>query len=162
MTYIDYCCIVRLLNQIFLLTLWDVEPQIHNSKNLNNFGGIYMIVNFTNHPNSCWCKEQVHAASQWGEIVDLPFPNVPAVADENDIAELADTYCMKIRDLAPDAVLVQGEMSLAFAVVERLCRNGIMVLCTASERVCEVTTADDGSTVRKSTFRFVRFRKYCN
>lgn len=120
-----------------------------------------MIVNFTNHPSYCWCSEQVSAAAKWGDIIDLSFPDVPAAADENDIAKLADIYCAQIRELAPDAVLVQGEMSLSFAVIECLFRNGITVLCASSERVCEVTVADDGSTVRRSIFRFVRFRKYC-
>lgn len=119
-----------------------------------------MIVNFTNHLSSCWCKEQISAAAQWGDIVDLSFPDVPAAADENDIAKLADIYCAQILELAPDAVLVQGEMSLSFAVIERLCQNGITVLCAASERICEVTVSDDGSTVRRSIFKFVRFRKY--
>lgn len=119
-----------------------------------------MIVNFTNHPSARWCSEQISAAAKWGDIADLPFPDVPAAADENDIAELADIYCAQILRLAPDAVLVQGEMSLSFAVAERLCRNGITALCAASERICETTVADDGSTVRKSIFKFVRFRKY--
>lgn len=119
-----------------------------------------MIVNFTNHPSSVWCKEQLNAAALWGEIVDMPFPNVPAAADENAVIALADIYCAKICALAPDAVLVQGEMSLLFAVVERLCRKEIAVLCSTSERICEVTVGDDGSSVRKSIFKFVRFRRY--
>jgi len=119
-----------------------------------------MIVNFTNHPSSGWSREQLDAAGQWGEIVDISFPDVPAAADEGEISELADAYCEKIRGLSPDAALVQGEMSLAFAVAGRLRKNGVTVLCAASERVCETTTAEDGSTIRKSVFRFVRFREY--
>lgn len=120
-----------------------------------------MIVNFTNHPCADWSDEQLAAAGHWGNIVDLSFPNVPAESDENDISVLADTYCFKIRALDPDAVLVQGEMSLTFAVTERLRQSGIIVLCAASERVCETETANDGTVVRRSIFRFVRFRKYC-
>lgn len=120
-----------------------------------------MIVNFTNHPSCCWCSEQISAAAEWGDIIDLSFPSVSAAADENDVAALADIYCTQICDLDSDAVLVQGEMSLSFAVAECLNRNGITVLCAASERICEVTVADDGSTVRRSIFKFVRFRKYC-
>lgn len=118
-----------------------------------------MLVNFTNHPVSRWSGTQLAAAGSWGEIVDMRFPNVPAPADENDISTLADTCCAKIYELAPEAVLVQGEMSLTFAVVTRLLEKGITVLCAASEHVCE-TTAAAGSTVRKSTFKFIRFRGY--
>lgn len=120
-----------------------------------------MIVNFTNHPSSNWCDEQVKAATCWGNIIDMAFPDVPAAADDNDIALLADTYSARIRGLSPDAVLVQGEMTLSFAVVERLRRSNITVLCAASERVCKTSLAEDGSTIRRSVFKFVRFRRYC-
>ncbi|MCM1167924.1 MAG: hypothetical protein NC401_18220 [Ruminococcus sp.] len=119
-----------------------------------------MIVNFTNHPSTDWSAEQTAAAKRWGTVVDLPFPAVSAVAGENDIAELAETYCARICGLIPDAVLVQGEMSLAFAVAERLRRSGIRTLCAASERVCETAVAEEGSTIRRSVFKFVRFREY--
>ncbi|MCM1523543.1 MAG: hypothetical protein NC120_03700 [Ruminococcus sp.] len=120
-----------------------------------------MLINFTNHPSSSWCSEQISVAERWGNIVDMPFPSVPALADESEISALADACCAKLISLAPDAVLVQGEMTLAFAVAERLRRNGITALCAASERVCETSAAEDGSTIRKSVFRFVRFREYC-
>lgn len=119
-----------------------------------------MLVNFTNHPYADWSKEQLAAAERWGTVIDLPFPNVPATADENDISELADECCASVYELAPTAVLVQGEMSLMFAVVDRLLKSGITVLCAASERTCETTVADNGSTIRRSVFRFVRFRRY--
>lgn len=119
-----------------------------------------MIINFTNHPSSVWGREQLAAAALWGDIVDIPFPDVPAAADENDIRLLADSCCAKLCGLDPDAVLVQGEMSLSFAVAEQLCKNGITVLCAASERVCETSVNGDGSTVKRSIFKFVRFRRY--
>lgn len=120
-----------------------------------------MIVNFTNHPCVNWSDEQLAAAERWGNIVDLCFPNVPAESDETDIAALADTYCSRICALDPNAVLVQGEMSLTFAVARRLHQSGIIVLCAASERVCKTETERDGSVVRRSVFKFVRFREYC-
>ena len=119
-----------------------------------------MLINFTNHPCSAWSEEQLAEAERWGNVIDLPFPNVPADIDEKSIAKLADDNTAEIRGYDPDAVLVQGEMSLAFAIIDRLLKNGITVLCAASERTCETTVADDGSTVRKSVFRFVRFRQY--
>ncbi len=120
-----------------------------------------MIINFTNHPSVAWSDEQLAAAGRWGNIVDLRFPDVPAESDENDIAVLADTYYAKIRGLDPDAVLVQGEMSLSFSVALRLRQSGMTVLCAASERVCDTETANDGAVIRRSIFRFLRFREYC-
>ncbi len=119
-----------------------------------------MLVNFSNHLCCDWSAEQVAAASIWGDIVDLSFPNIPAEADERTIFMLADEYCSKICSFDPNAVLVQGEMSLSFAVVSRLHSMGIVTLCASSERVCDVSITEDGSTVRRSVFKFVRFRKY--
>lgn len=119
-----------------------------------------MLVNFSNHGSDGWSAEQLAAAGQWGDIVDIAFPNVPADADERAILMLADEYCSKICSFAPNAVLVQGEMSLSFAVVTRLRSKGVVSLCASSERVCDVSIAEDGSTVRRSVFRFVRFREY--
>lgn len=118
------------------------------------------MVNFTNHPCGGWSNEQLAAAERWGKIIDLDFPNVSAESDENDIAMLADIYCLKICELNPDAVLIQGEMSLTYALINRLRQNGICVLCAASERVCDTAVAEDGSVIRKSVFKFVRFREY--
>jgi hypothetical protein len=97
---------------------------------------------------------------KFGDIVDVPFPDVPAGADTAAVSALADEYCARILDLGADVVLVQGEMSLSFAVAGRLQRNGVAVLCACSERVCETSVLDDGSTERRSVFRFVRFRRY--
>ena len=114
-----------------------------------------MFINFSNHPSARWSAEQTAAAMKFGDIADVPFPDVPA-----GVSALADEYCARILDLRADAVLVQGEMSLSFAVAGRLQRNGVAVLCACSERVCETSVLDDGSTERRSVFRFVRFRRY--
>lgn len=79
-----------------------------------------MFINFSNHPSAGWSAEQTAAAIEFGDIVDLPFPNVPAGADTAAVSELADEYCAKILPLRADVVLVQGEMSLLFAVAGRL------------------------------------------
>ena len=119
-----------------------------------------MFINFSNHPSVRWSAEQTAAAMKFGDIADVPFPDVPAGADTAAVSALADEYCARILDLRADVVLVQGEMSLSFAVAGRLQRNGVAVLCACRERVCETSVLDDGSTERRSVFRFVRFRRY--
>lgn len=74
-----------------------------------------MFINFSNHPSVRWSAEQTAAAIEFGDIVDVPFPDVPAGADTAAVSALADEYCARILDLRADVVLVQGEMSLSFA-----------------------------------------------
>lgn len=115
----------------------------------------YTFVNFSNHPSDKWETKQRQSALAYGEIVDLPFPEVDAEADETRIEDMAAAYVGKILDLHPGAVLCQGEFCLAFQVASRLKAQGVTVLAACSRREVKV----DGN--RKETiFEFVRFRKY--
>ena len=112
-------------------------------------------VNFTNHPSDKWDAEQRRCAQEYGELVDLPFPEVDAEADETVINEMAASYVRKIVDLNPGAVLCQGEFCLAFQVASALKAQGITVLAACSKR--EVKVYGDR---KEAFFKFVRFRKY--
>ena len=36
-----------------------------------------MIINLSNHPKETWQEKQLQAARAYGELVDLPFPQLP-------------------------------------------------------------------------------------
>lgn len=57
-----------------------------------------------NHPCSAWSEDQLAEAERRGNVVDLPFPNVPADIDENGIAKLADERSAEICGYDPDTV----------------------------------------------------------
>ena len=118
-----------------------------------------MLINLSNHPSAKWSVEQTEAARQFGEVVDLPFPQVDPFGDEAYIAELADAYCGKVLALAegnPVSVHLMGEMTLIHALAFRLKAVGVECLASTTERVV-VEEAPDRKT---ALFRFVRFRKY--
>lgn len=125
-----------------------------------------MFINFTNHPSASWSIEQLTAAQQFGELIDLPFPTVEPEASEEEIQQMAEEQCKKIKTLADTTksnkeseqfvVHIMGEMTLTYAIVCRMKKEGI--ICVASTTRREVSTLPDGSKV--STFRFVKFRKY--
>jgi hypothetical protein len=118
-----------------------------------------MFINFTNHPSSNWSQAQLADASNYGEILDMPFPAVDPDNDESYILTLADSFVSEIMKHAPKAVLCQGEMTLAFAVTRRLTALGIPIFAATSNRSVHEATVE-GKTVKRSEFRFVRFRKY--
>ena len=35
-----------------------------------------MFINYTNHPSVSWGEKQTSEAKKYGEIVDMPFPNI--------------------------------------------------------------------------------------
>jgi hypothetical protein len=118
-----------------------------------------IFLNLTNHPSAQWQAEQREAAAAYGQLRDLPFPAVGAGASEADIQQLADELAAKIFQLHRQAevtVHLMGEMTLCFALLQRLLKAGIPCLASTSQR--EVVEEGDGQkTVR---FRFERFRRY--
>lgn len=119
-----------------------------------------MLVNFTNHPSASWPEEQRRAAEKYGPIVDRPFPMVNAEWPESEIRRIALRESEAICALQPSAVVCQGEFTLAYAVIRQLIGKGVPVLAACSNRVAEETMSPDGEILRKSVFRFVRFRSY--
>lgn len=119
-----------------------------------------MLINCTNHRLEEWSDEQISAAEQWGEIIEYPFPDVSPYATSNEVkiraAEIADDIAGK----NPQAVIVQGEMNMNFAIVSELKKKNICTLAAVSERIVNVLKADDGSIIKTSTFRFAGFREY--
>lgn len=118
-----------------------------------------MFINLSNHPSTKWSEAQIEAAKQYGDIVDLPFPQVDPKGDEDYIAGLADEYCHKVLDLAdshPVTVHLMGEMTLTFALVIRMKAKGLVCLASTTERI----VTEEAPGVKTNVFRFARFRKY--
>lgn len=116
-------------------------------------------INFTNHPSHTWDKEQREAAMQYGEIVDIPFPNIDVLASSDDIKALANEYLAIILSMGkPEDLVVhiQGEQTFCYALIRGLQSEGVRCLASCTER--HVYTNEAGENV--STFRFAGFRDY--
>ena len=119
-----------------------------------------MFINFTNHPNAKWSLNQLNNAKTYGDIVDIPFPDISPDGDEEYILQLANQYVAEILKYNPATVLCQGEMTLAFKVANILIYKGINVLATCSKRIATEKIGENGETIINAEFHFVRFRKY--
>lgn len=118
-----------------------------------------MFINFTNHPSANWDQKQRKEAQTYGEIQDVPFPIVPPSASQAEVHQIARDYAEKILSYHPDAVLCQGEFTLAFQVITLLKKEKIKVLAATSERRA-VETCENGATKRSLIFAFEQFREY--
>lgn len=117
-----------------------------------------MFLNFSNHPSSLWSVEQVQAARQYGEIVDLPFPDVDPCADEAAIASFVCEYFEKVKSLGtPDEVTVHlmGEFCFTYSMLNVLREHGYQCIASTSSRKVVI---EDGA--KKVFFEFCAFRKY--
>ena len=117
-------------------------------------------INHTNHSSVQWSREQRVAAEKYGEIVDLPFPNVGADWNEEKISQFVEINAKKIIEMNPAAVLCQGEYNYTYSMINYLKRNNIVVLAAASERIVDEKVQLDGTTQKVSSFKFVQFRQY--
>lgn len=118
-----------------------------------------MFLNFTNHPSSNWTKKQLQEAQKYGEIVDLPFPQVEPEYTKDIVYDLAEKFAKQIIKQKPDCVLCQGEFCLSFCVIEKLKKYGIKVVAACSKREVEEIVIDT-ETRKNSRFVFVQFREY--
>ncbi|MBK9290668.1 MAG: hypothetical protein IPM52_03415 [Bacteroidetes bacterium] len=121
-----------------------------------------MLVNLSNHPFKYWPEEQRNAAmEQFGQVHDMPFPNVDPVADLAMVSHLAAEIVQQILDLKENvnndsfAVHVMGELTINFQIVDLLRKSNIR--CVASTTTRETVFTEEG---KLSKFRFVRFRDY--
>lgn len=118
--------------------------------------------NLTNHPSAKWSDEQKASALLMvggdGEIVDIPFPNIPPEATGREVRKTAFDYLVKYFDGADteSVVLVQGEMVFTFNMVNLLQTERIRCVAATTERIVE--ERPNGEKV--SVFKFVKFRKY--
>ena len=102
-----------------------------------------------------WSEKQLAESMRYGDIVDLPFPVVDPKLSKNEVHELAEEYLARINELDPAIVLVQGEMTLTFQLVQMLKDKGIKVVAACTERQTE-----DYSDGKITVFEFAGYREY--
>ena len=116
-------------------------------------------MNYSNHPSHLWGERQREAAQRYGEIVDLPFPNIPPDLSERELDELAQREAGNILSQNPKCVLCQGEFTFTYRIINRLKAHQIKVVAACSERVATEKNVD-GKTVKAAEFVFQGFREY--
>ena len=120
-----------------------------------------MLLNCSNHPYDTWTDAQSEAAvSQFGEVVDHPFPKVEPSWDIDRLRCEVGAYADEIEALRPDAVFAAGEFTFLFMLVDRLLADGIEVVCSCSARNTVETRDAMCNNVKTSVFAFERFRPY--
>lgn len=119
-----------------------------------------MFINVSNHHSSNWSQKQIKAAEQYGAIVDIPFPNVSPYSTKEEIENLALKYLKKILEFDQPTVMIQGEFSFTYALVNLCKQKKIHTVTSCSERKVKEYTDRNGITHKMSYFDFVGFRSY--
>ena len=104
--------------------------------------------------------QQLLVAKKLGDVVEVPFPNVPATATSNDVAKMGDDLISQISPVEGDTVQVAGEPTLTCYIVTRLKESGIKVVTSTTERISTEEILPDGSTRKTNVFQFIQFREF--
>lgn len=118
-----------------------------------------LFINLSNHPLTDWIPEQRSAAEEYGELRDLPFPNVSPSLSSEELNHLVEEYFQKLLALSESAditVHLMGEFTFTHRLINRLQEVDIHCLASTTERV--VTEVE--SQQKLVTFQFVGFRPY--
>lgn len=116
-----------------------------------------ILVNLSNHPRDSWSEKQLEVAEkQFGEVVDIPFPNIAPSLNSEEVLALVKEYSQKVLKINPLAIHVMGEMTFTMAMVLEMKALGVPCFASTSER--NVVLTDEGK--KEVTFNFVQFRKY--
>ena len=119
-----------------------------------------MLINLTNHPSALWDTAQLAAAQQqFGNVVDIPFPDVNPAGDEQYITSLADQHLDKVLSVANGqqaTVHLMGEMTFTVALLKRLQKHNIPCVASTTQRI--VQELPNGE--KKARFQFLKFRNY--
>jgi len=125
--------------------------------------------NISNHSSKTWSRDQIVAAEREvhivddlpSQIIDVPFPNVEPDCSKAEVEKLAEEVVNGVNvNKHWDAILVQGEMTLTYAIVAKLKEAGVRVVAATSKREVEEAVNEKGETIKNAVFKFVQFREY--
>ena len=119
-----------------------------------------VFINLSNHPSDRWNAEQLDAAQMYGKVIDMPFPQIPSGMSRDEVIALAEETVLRIMQYDKPVVLVQGEFTFTYNVVQLLLLNHITALAACSDRRVVETVNHDGTTGKQVIFRFAGFRRY--
>ena len=119
-----------------------------------------MLINLSNHPSAQWSEKQLEVAKlQYGEVVDMPFPQIPPDNDEDYILEIAQNFFEQIIECQNNnnevCVHIMGELTFCFCLVSLLKRNNIKCVASTTKR----NVVQQGN-VKTTVFEFCKFREY--
>lgn len=123
-----------------------------------------VFVPFANHPSGSWGVAQRRTAQVYGEIIDLPFPDVPPALSTAEVAALASKWAARILAMRPPCILCQGEMTLTARVVRLLQSHSVPAVPPAAptpmaapiDRLSSVSS-NSGNTPEPLKSHFVAF-----
>ena len=117
-----------------------------------------IFLNCSLYNRSCdWDQAASAQASVYGRIEELPLAPFHG-SDEEQFAS-ARAFLKQVNELRPSAVLLDGAFGTFYMIADALLRQGYLVLVKCSNRIAYQEMQPDGTIVKTSLYRFVRYRR---
>lgn len=117
-------------------------------------------INISNHSSKSWSKEQLREARLFGEVIDLPFPDIDPLWDDEKTDALVQKYFEAVTAYEAPTAMVQGEFVFSYRLVSRLKEANIKTVAACSKRQSVETADENGITTKTSQFVFEGFKEY--
>lgn len=120
-----------------------------------------MLINLSNHPSSKWGEAQRNTAwQQFGDIQDMPFPNITPDWDTDEVETHAGEFYGRIKEIEIEigekpVIHITGEITFCFLLIQMLLNDGFRCITSTTERIVK-----EENGIKTSEFKFKRFRNY--
>lgn len=119
-----------------------------------------VFINISNHPSNKWSAEQLAAAQEFGDIIDIDFPQIVPGETIEEIQNKANSIFSRIKNFRNPVVMVQGEFTLTYQLVTLLQKAKIRTVASTQNRTSKESVDQNGNTIKVSSFCFEGFRDY--
>ena len=115
----------------------------------------------SNHNPENWPDQQIFG---WDRIDYIAFPNIPATATFNDVADIVSPICEQIGEWVANnpfgKLCIQGEFTATYIMQSSIayCNDSALFTFPTTERVVEEKVNADGSISKTANFKFVQWR----
>ena len=118
-------------------------------------------INLSNHSSTKWSEAQLDSAKQYSEnIIDIPYPNIPPTATQEQIRDIMKDTLEKVVEANPKTVMCMGENITCHNFVMELENLNIQTVAAVTKPVTEIIKNEDGTERTVKTFKFEGFRDY--
>jgi hypothetical protein len=118
-----------------------------------------ILINISNHPSARWSEEQKKG---WDRIIDIPFPQISPEWGEETVHQMSYDIREQVEKMKAEVgipfVMMQGEFSLCYLLYEKLRNSGYKIAIPTTSREVIEETLPSGEVVKRSVFKFVRWR----
>ncbi|MGN0362547.1 MAG: hypothetical protein ACI4ET_06870 [Bilifractor sp.] len=126
-----------------------------------------MFINISNHPSVSWPDSEKREAERYGQVIDIPFPEIRIEYSSEQIDALVEETMKKLQAVAGGipkgrriVVMAEGEFVFTYRLVSKIKQTEMIPVAAITRRVSREKVDATGAVIKTSQFIFEGFRRY--